>query len=57
MYKHKIVDFIIQFMQDANSDVSLMKLAVNARARVVAKNFISCVFYKTVYMGVVVICL
>jgi actin related protein 2/3 complex subunit 4 len=41
MYKHKIIDFIIQFMQDANSDVSLMKLAVNSRARAVAKNFIS----------------
>jgi actin related protein 2/3 complex subunit 4 len=41
MYKHKIIDFIIQFMQDANSDVSLMKLAVNSRARAVAKNFIT----------------
>ena len=48
MYKHKIIDFIIQFMQDANSDVSLMKLAVNSRARIVAKNFIQYVYVNII---------
>eukprot|EP01088_Endostelium_zonatum_P016211 TRINITY_DN427_c0_g1_i1.p1 TRINITY_DN427_c0_g1~~TRINITY_DN427_c0_g1_i1.p1 ORF type:complete len:170 (-),score=26.91 TRINITY_DN427_c0_g1_i1:57-566(-) len=40
MFKHKIVDFLIQFMQDIDKEISEMKLAVNTRARVVAQEFL-----------------
>lgn len=40
--KHKLVDFIIQFMQDIDKEISEMKLSVNARARVVAHEFLAC---------------
>eukprot|EP01040_Poterioochromonas_malhamensis_P001699 gene1697-1802_t len=39
MWKHKLVDFIIQFMEDIDKEISAMKIAVNARARVVATEF------------------
>jgi len=39
--KHKLVDFVIQFMEDVDAEISAMKLAVNARARVTAQNFLS----------------
>lgn len=40
MFKHKIVDFIIQFMQDIDKEISEMKLGVNARARIVAQSYL-----------------
>eukprot|EP01090_Pellita_catalonica_P022357 TRINITY_DN865_c0_g1_i1.p1 TRINITY_DN865_c0_g1~~TRINITY_DN865_c0_g1_i1.p1 ORF type:complete len:212 (-),score=42.18 TRINITY_DN865_c0_g1_i1:86-640(-) len=40
MFKHKLVDFIIQFMQDIDKEISEMKLSVNTRARVVAQEFL-----------------
>lgn len=40
MYKHKLVDFIIQFMEEIDKEISEMKLAVNARARIVAEEFL-----------------
>jgi hypothetical protein len=40
MYKHKLVDFIIQFMEDVDKEISEMKLSVNARARVTAQEFL-----------------
>jgi len=40
MYKAKLVDFIIQFMQDIDKEISEMKLAINARARIVAEEFL-----------------
>jgi actin related protein 2/3 complex subunit 4 len=40
MFKHKLVDFIIQFMTDIDKEISEMKLAVNARARVTAQEFL-----------------
>lgn len=40
MKKLALVDFIIQFMEDVNSEVSSLKLAVNSRARVVATSFL-----------------
>jgi len=40
MKKDKLIDFIIQFLEDVNSEVSALKLAVNARARVVAATFL-----------------
>ena len=40
MYKHKLVDFIIQFMEEVDKEVSDLKLAVNARARICAAEFL-----------------
>ena len=39
MWKEKLVDFIIQFMEDIDKEISAMKLAVNARARLIATEF------------------
>lgn len=40
MYKHKLVDFIIHFMEEIDKEISEMKLSVNARARIVAEEFL-----------------
>ncbi|KCV71314.1 actin like protein 2/3 complex, subunit 4 [Fonticula alba] len=40
MYKHKLVDFIIQFMEDIDKEISEMKLSLNARARICAEEFL-----------------
>ena len=40
LQKQELVNFIIQFMQDVNAEVSELKLAVNSRARVVAHTFL-----------------
>ncbi|KAF5281782.1 hypothetical protein FQR65_LT14529 [Abscondita terminalis] len=40
MYKHKLVDFVIHFMEEIDKEVSEMKLAVNARARIVSEEFL-----------------
>ena len=39
MWKEKLIDFIIDFMEDIDKEISAMKLAVNARARLVATEF------------------
>lgn len=47
MYKHKLVDFVIHFMEEIDKEISEMKLSVNARARIVAEEFlknVSCIF-------------
>ena len=41
MYKHKLVDFVIQFMTDIDKEISEMKLMVNARARISAESFLA----------------
>lgn len=41
MYKHKLVDFIVQFMEEIDKEISEMKLAVGWRARSVAESFMS----------------
>ena len=41
--KHKLVDFIIQFMEDVDKEISEMKLSLNARARIVAESYLSTV--------------
>ncbi|KAI3660956.1 hypothetical protein MP638_004732 [Amoeboaphelidium occidentale] len=41
MLKHKLVDFIIQFMEEIDKEISEMKLSLNARARIVAEQFMS----------------
>jgi len=40
MYKHKLVDFIIHFMEEIDKEISEMKLAVNSRARISAEEFL-----------------
>ena len=40
MIKHKLIYFIIQFIEDIDKEVSEMKLSVNTRARVVATEFL-----------------
>ena len=40
MYKHKLVDFVITFMEEIDKEISEMKLAVNARARICAEEFL-----------------
>lgn len=49
MYKHKLVDFVLNFMEEIDKEISEMKLAVNARARIVSEEFLKrvrdfCVF-------------
>mmetsp|Transcript_17136 Transcript_17136/g.15468 ORF Transcript_17136/g.15468 Transcript_17136/m.15468 type:complete len:172 (+) Transcript_17136:50-565(+) len=39
LWKHKLIDFIIQFLDEIDKEISAMKIAVNARARVVASEF------------------
>jgi len=39
MLKNKLVDFVIHFMQEIDSEISAMKLSVNSRARVCATHF------------------
>lgn len=40
MWKHKLVDFVIQFMEDIDKEISEMKISINARGRIVATEFI-----------------
>lgn len=40
MFKHKLVDFIIEFMQEVDKEISEMKLSLNARARIVAESYL-----------------
>jgi len=39
MWKHKLIDFVIHFMEEVDKEISGMKIAVNARARIVASSF------------------
>jgi actin related protein 2/3 complex, subunit 4 len=39
MLKHKLVDFVIQFMEEVDKEISEMKLGLNARARIVAEQY------------------
>ncbi|QPG76958.1 Arp complex subunit [Brettanomyces nanus] len=41
MLKNKLVDFIIEFMEDVDKEISEMKLFLNARARFVAETYLS----------------
>lgn len=40
MLKHKLVDFIIEFMQEVDKEISEIKLFLNARARLVAEAYL-----------------
>jgi len=40
MLRHKLVDFVIHFMEEIDKEVSDMKLCVNSRARICAEEFL-----------------
>ena len=40
MFRHKLIDFVIQFMEDIDKEISEMKLSVSARARISAQAFL-----------------
>ena len=40
MNRAKLIDFVIQFMMEIDKEISEMKLAVNARARLCAEEFL-----------------
>mmetsp|Transcript_10450 Transcript_10450/g.33097 ORF Transcript_10450/g.33097 Transcript_10450/m.33097 type:complete len:187 (-) Transcript_10450:191-751(-) len=40
LWKHKLIDFVIQFMEEIDSEISAMKLAVNERARMVGYQYL-----------------
>jgi actin related protein 2/3 complex subunit 4 len=40
MLRNKLIDFVIHFMKEIDSEISGMKLSVNARGRVVATTFL-----------------
>ncbi|KAK8774230.1 hypothetical protein V5799_011238 [Amblyomma americanum] len=46
MYKHKLVDFVIHFMEEIDKEISEMKLALNARARICAEEFLKRCNYR-----------
>ncbi|GAO49141.1 ARP2/3 complex 20 kDa subunit [Saitoella complicata NRRL Y-17804] len=43
MLKHKLVDFIIQFMEEVDAEISEMKLFLNGRARFVAESYLGAI--------------
>lgn len=47
MIKIKLIDFIIAFMEDVDKEISEMKISINARARIVAEEFLKQVSGKT----------
>jgi len=40
MWKHKLIDFVVQFMEEIDSEISSMKIAVNERARTVGYQYL-----------------
>ncbi|GMP77953.1 hypothetical protein CsSME_00034059 [Camellia sinensis var. sinensis] len=40
MQKNKLIDFIVQFMEDIDKEISELKLSVNTRGRLVATEFL-----------------
>ncbi|XXG78573.1 hypothetical protein AAC387_Pa08g2495 [Persea americana] len=40
MQKHKLIDFIVQFMEDIDKEIGELKLSVNTRGRLVATEFL-----------------
>ena len=50
MLRHKLVDFVIHFMEEIDKEISEMKLSVNSRARICAEEFLKKVTQKNVYI-------
>ncbi|OAE29965.1 hypothetical protein AXG93_669s1140 [Marchantia polymorpha subsp. ruderalis] len=40
MYKHKLIDFVVAFMEDIDKEISELKLSVNTRGRLVATEYL-----------------
>ncbi|KAK2643998.1 hypothetical protein Ddye_019193 [Dipteronia dyeriana] len=40
MQKHKLIDFIVQFMEDIDKEISELKMSMNTRGRLVATEFL-----------------
>lgn len=40
MWKHKLIDFVVQFMEEIDSEISAMKIQVNERARTVSYQYL-----------------
>ncbi|KAK1259868.1 Actin-related protein 2/3 complex subunit 4 [Acorus gramineus] len=40
MHKHKLIDFIVQFMEDIDKEITELKISVNTRGRLVATEFL-----------------
>ena len=40
MWKHKLIEFVVQFMEEIDAEISAMKIAVNERARTVGYQFL-----------------
>jgi len=40
MWKHKLIDFVVQFMEEIDSEISAMKIQVNERARTVGHQYL-----------------
>jgi hypothetical protein len=60
MFKHKLVDFIIQFMEEVDKEISEMKLSLNVRARTVAESFllqVNCVLFDLLCLYLIHYCL
>ena len=50
MYRHKLIDFVIHFMEEIDKEISEMKLCVNSRARICAEEFLKRVSLK-IFLG------
>jgi len=48
MYRHKLVDFVIHFMEEIDKEISEMKLCVNSRARICAEEFLKRVIRRII---------
>ena len=46
MLRHKLVDFVIHFMEEIDKEISEMKLSVNSRARICAEEFLKRVSFS-----------
>ncbi len=52
MYRHKLIDFVIHFMEEIDKEISEMKLCVNSRARICAEEFLKRVRMMRLFPGV-----
>lgn len=39
MWRHKVVDFLISFMEEVDAELRYLKISVNARSRMIAEEF------------------
>ena len=51
MFKHKLVDFIIHFMEEIDKEINDMKIALNSRARLSAEEFLKRFWCCALYNG------